>query len=410
MADWRNIKTFESFGSGPFRIYFLSMFWQWIGQNIQGIAQSLLIYRLTGSTAILGLMVLISAVPQLLFSLFAGVLADRFPKKRLIQAGQGFQGLVFAGVGFALMSGYLSSDNSGSWWIIIASAAVQAVLFSFTSPAISAIYPELVGKEKVMNAMSLNSIGSSVVSLIAPAVGGVLIDAIDFKAVYFIVGGLYLLSAVIVHFIPAGNARSVSKRNAVGDVIEGLKYAWKNKTILYIIMFTFACVIVVQPQITLTPVYSENILKVGATGLGLLQSAGGAGILLAAIVMASLPAKKRGIIMLASGIGLGITLTVFAFSRSWPLSLAMMAIIGAGKIGHMTVGTTLIQTNSEAAYLGRTLSIMQISMGLGGLSSFIVSALAEKIGVEWAIGGFALALIPISALMIILLPKVRKLD
>jgi len=355
-------------------------------------------------------MVLISAIPQLVISLFAGVMADRFSKLRLIQISLIFQGLAALGMAFALGTGYLSSANSGSWWLIIALAAAGSVIGSLTSPAFTAIFPELVGKEKVMNAMSLNALGSSVLSLIAPAIGGILIDAIDFEAVYYIIGGLFMLSAVIANFIPAAGKVSVSRRNPIADIIEGLKYSWDHKTILYIILFTFVCVIFVQPQITLTPVFADDILKAGATGFGLLQSASGAGVLAAAIILASIPPKRRGIIMLGSGLGLGITLAVFAFSTSLPLSLIMMIFIGLGKIGHMTVGTVLIQTYTDSALLGRTLSILQLSMGLGGLSSFIISIIAETFGVQWAVGGFALLLIPVSILALIYLPNVRKLD
>ena len=382
----------------------------WGSMNMQQITRSLLIYRLSGSPLILGFMALANAVPTLLLSLFGGALADRLPKKRVIQMGQAASAVVAFSVAIALTTGFMSPEHPGSWWVLIVNGVLQSTIQALMMPSRQAIIPELVGDDKLMNALALNSMGMNTLRLTAPAIAGFLIDAVGFETVFYTMTGLYLAAIVITNFIPASGKTYISGRNALADISEGVKYMWHNTTILLILSFTLILVVLSMPYQLMLPIFVDDILKVGATGMGVLQSVAGAGAMVGSLTLASLPNKRRGVILLACGLVLGLVLACFAFSRSYVLSLGLMIFIGLGTSGRQTLGSTLLQTYSDADHLGRVMSVNMMDMGISSLGTLLVSVLTESIGVQWSIGGFAVALALLSVSFMVFVPKLRKLD
>ncbi len=126
--------------------------------------------------------------------------------------------------------------------------------------------------------------------------------------------------------------------------------------------------------------------------------------------LASLPNKERGVLFLVSGLILGAALAVFSFSLSMPLSIGLMVLVGLGQSGRMTLGNTLLQSYTDANYLGRVMSINMMDMGLSQLATCFAGLLAESIGVQWAIGGFAMVLSFLSILAFVFVTRVRELD
>jgi MFS family permease len=342
---------------------------------MQQITRSLLIYRLSGSALVLGFMALANAVPTLLLSLFGGVIADRMPKKRVIQMGQAASAVVALSVALALTTGYMSPQHPGSWWVLIVNGVLQSTIQALMMPSRQAIIPELVGEGQLMNALALNSLGMNTLRLMAPAIAGFLIDAVGFEAVFYIMTGLYLVAIVVTTFIPATRNTSIGGRSALEDISEGLKYMLSNTTILLILAFTLILVVLSMPYQLMLPIFADDILKVGATGMGVLQSVAGAGAMVGSLTLASLPNKRRGVMLLACGIFLGLALAGFAFSRSYLLSLGLMIFIGLGTSGRQTLGTTLLQTYSDAEHLGRVMSINMMDMGISSLGTFFVGIL-----------------------------------
>ncbi|MFH0769177.1 MAG: MFS transporter [Chloroflexota bacterium] len=409
-VSFSSVKTFDSLRNSAYRFYFLGMVGQWGSMNMQMVTRSLLIYRLTGSAAILGLMSLANALPMLFLSLFGGVIADRVQKKNVIQAGQAASALVALSVAITLTTGYLSPQHPGSWWVLIVNSVLQGIIMAFMMPARQAIIPEIVSKAQVMNAVALNSLGMNTVRLVAPALAGFLVDAFDFEAVFYTMTGLYLASVVFTSFLPATGTISLRGGGALLNIQEGLKYMWGKTTILLILVLTLVVVVLSMPYQMMMPIFADDILQVGATGMGILMSVSGIGAMIGSFAIASLPSKRRGTLLLVSGLILGLALAGFAFSRSWPLSLGLMAFVGLGQTGRQTLATTLLQSYTDAEYLGRVMSINMMDMGLSSLGTFLAGLLAEGIGAQWAIGGFAMVLVLISILAFVFVPRIRKLD
>ena len=411
----RNLRTFDSLKNGNYRFYFFGMVGQWGAMNMQMVSKSMLLYRLTGSATLLGVMALASAIPQILFSLFGGAIADRVSKKMILQIGQLASAAVSLSVGLCLTTGYLSAENPGSSWVLIAQSALQGSIMALMMPSRSAIIPEIVGTSQVMNAMALNSLGMNTLRLLAPAAAGFLIDFAGFEAIFYSMSGLYLFSVVLTSFIRENRTGSISdgfgrRTSTIEDIKEGLKYIWHERPVFAVLAFTLVVVLLSMPYQMLMPIFADDILKVGATGMGLLMSVSGVGAMAGSLVIASLPNKKRGVLLLGSSLVLGVALAAFAFSRSMSLSLGIMVFVGIGQAGRMTLGTTLLQSYADERYFGRVMSINMLDMGLSSLGTFAAGILAEDLGAALAIGGFAGVLALASSLALIFLARIRQLN
>lgn len=411
MASFFGIRTFRSLQNSVYRLYFVGMLGQFAAMSMQMVAGSLLIYRLTDSSALLGTMSLAFALPMILVSMFGGALADRVQKKQVLILGLLASAAIALGIALALTTGHLSRENQGSWWILIVSSFCQGTVMGVMLPARQAIIPEIVPAEQAMNAVALNMLGMNVLSLAAPAVAGFLIDVLDFKAVYYAMTALNIYAAVTIYFVKH-TSRHISNQtgNMLDDIQKGFQYVRQDTTVLFVLAFTLIAVVFSMPYQQLLPIYVDDILKVGAKGLGVLMSVSGAGALVGSLVIASLPNKKRGMMLLASGILSGVALVFFAFSKTWGLSLSLVIFLGLGQTIRGTIGSALIQSYTQPEYMGRVMSIFMMQWGVMSLCTFAAGLMAEVIPVQWVLGGFALILIIVSFLAMLLVRRIRRLD
>ena len=408
--SFRNLKTFSSFKNRVFLIYFGGLLGQMVGMNMQMMARSYLIFMLTDSALILGAMSLFHAVPMVLLSLYGGVIADRVQKKYVMLIGQLASALVSGGVGFALLVGYLNSENPGSWWVLAASSVCQGTIMALMMPSRQAILPEIVEGEQLMNAISLNTMGMNTLRLFAPAIAGLMIANIGYESVYFTVGAMYLVSTVFVWFLPLTSKVTKSTVNALQSMKEGFKYLRSERTILLILVFTLAITILAMPFQQLLPIFTEKVLDVGPDGMGWLMSVSGIGSIISSLVLASLPNKKRGLMMLGGNVILGIALAGFSFSTNYSLSLVLIAFVGLGQMVQMALGSTLIQYYIDQAYLGRVMSIMMMQFGLMSFSTFLAAALSEAVGIQWSIGSLAIGMVFLSFIALAFFKTIRNLE
>jgi MFS family permease len=399
----RNIRTFQSLKYPAFRLYY-------IGMNMQIVTRSLLIYRVSDSGAILGLASLANAIPMIIFSLYGGALADRIQKKDILLFSMIGSMLTSLAVALSLTLGYLSEAIPNSWWILIVTAILQGMIMGLMMPSRQAIIAEVVPDEQVMNAVSLNMMGMNVFRILAPAATGFLIDAFEFASVYYISTAMYGLAAVCMFLMPKTTQKFSEGTNALADIIDGVKYIRQKRTIMLVLVATVSVMICGIPFMQLMPMITEDILKVGASGMGILMSISGVGAITGSLTLASLPSRKRGAIMIASGIIMGLALIGFAFSKWWLLSVLVVIFIGLGQTGHRTTGNSLAQNYTEAEYRGRVMSFMMMGIGFSSLGTFFAGILSEVIGIQWSIGGLAMILVIASVALLTLTPRLRKLD
>ena len=410
LRNLRNLKTFSSFKNPWYRLYYAGMLGQMISMNMQMMTRSLLVYRMTQSAAVLGAMSLFAAIPMLCLSLFGGVIADRVQKKYVMIIGQALSAMVSLGVAISLTLDLVGIDKPDSWWVLGIASVAQGTIMGLMMPSRQAILPEIVGEEDLMNAISLNTMGMNIFRLFAPALSGVLIDAIGFESVYYVTTGTYLSSVFFISFLPRTSTMRIEGGGALSQIKEGLNYIRNHKTILTILILTLIAVVLSNPFMQLMPVFTETVLGVGATELGILMSASGIGAIVASIILASLPNRKRGFMMLVGYIILGVALSLFAFSTVWGISLTLIIFVGFGQMGMMALSNTLIQYYVEDEYRGRVMSILLMQFGLTSFSTFLAGVLIEGIGAQWAIGGLAMLLLVMAVSAMVFISHIRNLD
>ncbi len=403
-------RTFSSFKNPTYRLYYGGMLGQMAAMNMQQVVGSLLIYRLTESAAILGAMSFANAIPMICLSLFGGAIADRVQKKNVMLIGQAAFATVSLGVALALTLGYLSAERAGSWWILVVSSVLQGSVMGLMMPSRQAIIPEIVSGEQLMNAISLNTMGMNALQLFAPALAGFLVDAFDFKAVYYTMTGMYIMAVVFFAFLPLTSTTITHGIRTLDHIREGLNYVRHDAIILPVLLFTLFVVLLVMPCKNLMPIFVDDVLHVGASGMGILMSVSGLGAIVGSIALASRPNRKRGVMLVVSSLILGLALIGFSFSSSWPLSLTLIVIVGLGQAGRVTLSNSLLQYYVKDEYVGRVMSLFLMQFGLTSFSAFAAGLLTEGIGVQWAIGGLAIVLVLMSLLVVAFVPRLRKLD
>jgi MFS family permease len=399
-----------SFKNPVYRLYYLSMVGHWSSMNMQMLARNLLIYRISDSGAILGILALANAIPMILLTLPGGVLADRIQKKTIIQIGQVVSIIVSLGTTLTLVFGYLSPEHPDSWWVLVVSGALQGAVMGVILPARSAIISEIVEPEHLMNAISLNNLGMNVFRVLSPALAGFLVDAFDFWVVYAIMTAMIIMSWVFILFVPPTRVKTVEGGNSLSDVMEGWRYLRSEKTIFIVLIFTVCAIILSAPYSQLLPMFTEDILKVSATGMGVLITVSGVGAIAGSFILASLTNRKRGMILLFAGLLMSIPLVGFAFSSSWYLSLFLIIFVGMGGTMHMALGNSLIQYYTDATYRGRVMSFLMLGFGFSSLGVFFAGIMAEGIGAPWSVGSMAIVLIIITIMMMGMSRRLRKLE
>jgi len=412
IAGWSR-KAFVSFKSPVYRLYYFSMVGHWSSMNMQMFARNLLVWYITGSGTVLGVLALAHAVPMILFTLPGGVLADRLQKKNVIQVCQVFSVLISLGTTLALFFGYLSPEHPDSWWVLALSGVLQGVVMGIMTPSRSAIISEIVPPHQLMNAISLNNLGMNTFRIISPALAGVLVDVFDFWVVYAIMTFMIMTSVVFIMLVPPTSApsRTMKVSNSLQDVVEGWNYIRGQKTIFAILIFTAVGMVLGAPYSQLLPMFADpSILNISATTLGILMMVSGIGAIIGSLILASLTDRRRGLILVSAVLMMGVALIGFSYSSWLPVSLTFIFFVGMGSTVQMALGNSLVQYYVDATYRGRVMSFFMLCFGLSSLGAFFAGILAEGIGVQWAVGSLAILLVVVTVLVLALVPRIRKLD
>jgi MFS family permease len=402
------MKTLSSFKNPVFRRYYAGLLAQRSAMNMRMITRLLLIYALTDSYSILGLMAVANALPMMLSSLFGGAIADRMQKKHIMLVGQASSAVISLIIAVTLTTGYL---NANTWWILLVTAIFTGIFGGIMMPSRQAIVPEIVGDDHLLNAVALNNLAMNLLRLFAPAVAGFLIDAYDFHVVYYLMTAMSVIAIVFIATLPLTGKIITSGNTMLTDIRKGFQYVWRNKTVLFTLLFVLVVILLSRPYQQLMPIFvDDEHLNIGASGMGILMGISGAGAIAGSIILASLPDKKRGLMLIAGCIALGMALIGFSFSSSLYVAYGLMVVLGLLGTVRMTLGNTLVQYYTEEEYRGRVMSIYTMDFGLTSIGTFGASILAGVIGLNWSIGGFAMVLILFSVLVMALVPRIRQLD
>ncbi len=413
------LRTFDALRNRSFAWFFASMLAQFSSMHIQMVVTPWLVYELTGSYAALGTIALVSAVPGLALGFVGGVVADRAPKKIVVQAGQAVSGLATLAVALLLAYDMLVYQH------LLALAAVQGAVFAIVGPARQAWIPEIVGTARLTNAVALNMAGLNVTRMGVPALGGILIALIAPAGVFFVMAALIFVAMVTLTPVTRyegsdaaeGSAVPVAANRGGGhgvsgglqDIVAGLRYIAADRIVFTLLMVNFFIVLMSMPYMQMMAGFVKQVLGAGPEQLGVLWSVTGIGSLAGSLAIASMPNRGRGKIFLISALVLGLALGAFAFSTWFWVTAVIMVVVGIGQAGRMSLGNILVMEYTQQAYQGRVMSVFMMEFSLVSFGTFLVGMLAEVVGIQWAIGSTALALVAVAAVGLLWVPRVRDL-
>ena len=402
--------TFASLSEPVFRWFFLGQMGQSGAMQLQQLLRGYLIFQLTGSFAALGVMSLAQAVPMLTLSLPGGILADRLPRKHVVQAGQVVNVANAVVLAVIVAGGWLRVEH------LIASAAVQGVVMSLMMPARQSMIPDIIPAGRLTNAIALNSAGMQSMRLFAPGAGGALTAWAGADWGYGVTAALYLVAILGIMPIPtrlthpAGHGGAGRTRSATGDALDALRYIAGEPTIRTLLAVNLVTVVLAMPYIIILPGFVETVFGGGAGSLGFLLSITGIGSLGGSLAVASLPDRHRGLLLMASSLLTGVSLFFFAVSSVFWLSSLILIVVGVGTAGRLSLSIVLVQAYVEERYRGRVLSIYMTQFSLLFIGAFFIGVLAEWFGVQRVMAGVSLALVVTSAVVIAFVPRMRELD
>ena len=315
-----------------------------------------LVLELTDSKLLMGVTNSLSALPIIILSLFGGVISDRFDRRTILIRSR------IALMGLSFLTAFLITAQVVELWHILLLVVLAGGVVAFDWPTAQTIVYDAVGRERLLNAVSLNSIASNLAGIVGPSVAGILIAVSGVDAVLYCLGGAYLVAIVGLRFVRLKTpARQNRRASTLRDLSEGLTYVQRTPHILWL-LFLGCLVIFVGVYYMMVPVYAMEVLDEGAKGMGFLMGAYGAGGLIASASLAIMGNVKHQarIVVLASVI-YGLVMLVFAFSTNFRLSLMCTFVMGIGAMYWVNNMNTLMQTSVPEEMQGRVMSIFRIT-------------------------------------------------
>ncbi len=402
--EWR--KIFGALQNRNFRIYWIGEFAYYGGLRMRNLAQSWLVYEMTKSAFLLGVVAASQGLPRIILSLLGGILADKVKKKHLlfaIQVGLGLNVFVLA---------ILVSRGVVEYWHIALSALLDGTLISFALPARLAFVSEIVSKDDFLNAYALYYVALNLMSTVGPSLAGFLVAGTGVAGIFYIVGACqWALSLILVPIRVSGTVASRPKTSVKKDIIDILSFARRTPIILILMGLQISQTFLAMPARTLLPVFAVDLLGVGAFGLGMLGAATGIGALVGSLLVTAIgDFKRKTLLLLGSGVARGASLILFASSRTFYLSLLFEASGGFASAVYMTLNSSLYQLSATEDMRGRTMSLYMIGSGLQPIGILPMSLAAEVLGAPFAVGVGGALFVMFCVAVSILWPSFRRLS
>lgn len=363
-----------------------------------------MVLTLTDSAWRVSLVGFFALAPMFFVGLLSGVLADRFDRLKLIRGAQ-VAGLASA-VGMAVV---LAMDKEQYWHAYVAVTLVGGA-WAFELPTRRSLIHDLVGSRGVTNAVALDSIGMNASAMVGPALAGGLISRVGVTGGYLAVVCFCAVSVALVWMLrPEVGARaSRARRRLTADLLVGLRYTFRHRTLLAVVLVTVVMNVLFFPYRVLIPVIARDVLGVGPDLMGLMDSISGLGASVGAIAIASSSnVRRHGLIFLGGSIAAAAFLLCFSFSEVYVASMVLLLVLGASTAGFSTMQATVVMIVSRAGMRGKALGVVSLAIGTSPLGSLIVGALAERVGAPTAIAvtsGMGLVFLVLIGL---LMPSIR---
>lgn len=377
VAHERLANNFPALTHQNFKYFWAGQCLSLLGTWMQRTAQQWLVYDMTRSPLLLGLLGVAQFGPVLLFSLFAGVFVDRFPKKKILLVTQTIlmlQAIIFA---LLVMTGYVR------YWQILILAAVMGFANTLDMPARQSFIIELVGKKDLMSGIALNTAIVNLAKIIGPALAGLVITFLGTAACFFL-NGLSFIAVLVGLFFIHTNAITIRPKNkkVLDDIGEGIRYIAANKMLWGAVLAMLAVGTFAMNSNVILPVFAREVLHKQASGYSFLLSAMGLGSFIAALIVSSRsrngPNKQT---LFGSAIIVCLFYMLLGMVHSFYLSLIVLGILGFFSVSFMTAVNTTIQINSDDLHRGRAMSVYSlVFQGSTPIGNLFAGGITEKLG------------------------------
>lgn len=358
--------------------------------NMQMIARGWLVYTMTSSAMDLAWVTLAFMVPQVFFSLWGGVLADRVHKRRVLVSAQ-----LLNCAATLFMATIIITENV-TFWDFIWLGMFNGTVLAFSIPARHAFVPDLVPRRLIFTAMALHTTGMNFARILGPVIAGFLIawvasgdtsSMLGVGIVYYVIAALYLVAAVTMLFVHnPGAPHPRQPKSPLADLLEGVAYVRAHPPVFGLIMLSIVAFLFGMPLNTLLPAFNEDVLGGGSDDLGLLMSAMGAGAIIGSLMLASAgELRHKGVWLIATCFGWAAATAALGFTSALPFSMAVVAVFGWMSAWNMALNRGLIQSQVAMRMRGRVMSIDMMSHGLMPVGMIPLGFIADTFGVASAL-------------------------
>jgi MFS family permease len=373
----------------PFALYWSARTCAAMGFQMLGVAVAWQMYAITGSAFDLGLVGLVQFLPAAAFMLVAGQVADRYDRRRLLQICQTVEGLAAAALAVGSVAGWVTKE------FILATVFVFGIGRAFDAPTQQTLLPAVVPATLFPRAVAASASTTQLATITGPAIGGVLY-AFGATVPYTTCCALYLVSIVLLAFVRIERFAASRSPINLAAFFAGVSYIRRNPIVLGVISLDLFAVLL-GGTTALLPIFADEIFHTGPEGLGVLRAAPAIGALVITALLTTSPLTRRvGRIMFASVACFGLATIVFAFSRSFALSMAALTVLGAADAVSVVIRMTLVQIETPDEMRGRVTAVNSLFSGTSNqLGDFRAGVMAAWLGAIPAVlvGGVGILLV-----------------
>ena len=377
------------------------------GQWIQQVTLGWLVYELTGSSMLLGVLNGLRALPFLVTGPMAGVAADRMDRKKLLLRTQWVLIVTAVIMGVAVASPLLHV------WHIFVFTLITGIAWTFSEPVRQSMIPSVVPKAELANAIALNSGGFNLMKIIGPALGGAMIALFGAAGNFFVQALAYIGVLVMIYWMHVPPTPAEARRSsALSNLKEGFAYVWSTPAVLALMALAYVPRIFAVPYQTLMPVFQKDVLGVGPEGLGLLMAAPGLGAVLAVLILASAGSrlKRQGLFLVGSIIVLGLFLILFSQITFFPLALIALVAVGIFQMLFLASTATLLQLIVPDQLRGRVMSLYMLDRGFMPAGALFAGVAAHFIGAPLTVATMGAIVIILALMVAWWVPAIRALE
>ena len=372
--------------------------WYWLGNVGQSAAQGMqflilgwLVLELTDSSSQLGLVIFLYGVPNFAILAFGGIVADRFDRRLLLIVSQAGVVLVIAAISVVTLADMVEM------WHVYATAFILGLIQGMNMPARMAIVADLVERDDIMNAVSLNMTVMNFGRIIGPAVAGGLIEIAGIGPALLLNAGSYLFGLVFLILVRGVSShKQPDESTIIRELSEGVRHFWTTPIVYTVIGIGMAFGFFAAAYMQVLPAFAKAVLDVGAGGAGLLISAAGIGSLVGSLALAFLgDFERKNLLLLGTAIMFSVSLLLLAWSSWFWVSWAILLFVGMGSMGYVSVGTTILQLSVPSEMHGRIMSLWLFGAALNYVGALPMGIIADLFSwpIAFAYGAIFFALV-----------------